>query len=272
MKNIILAGAIALLSTNAFASESNHSCDRLSMNSNGFKSSASAATWYPEFMSFSVNTETGKANYKGRKGNAELRYDNKRVTITIKTASSSGNKVTHKLLMLANGEVHADLRTGGGFRSVGGAVYKCSNWDGNYLNTNTSTESADVKEYSAPSVNPDVTTFLSSSSKLVIDTKTGTAVIKSGSRHFEKVLKKVKRGAGVDIGYLEFTSKPSWKKTKLYDFDLVGASEVTITGNKELTIKDIAIEYVTIKPTTKWIMIAVRSQKGGWWGHRFEVK
>ena len=33
-----------------------------------------------------------------------------------------------KISFLPNGEVHADLLAVGGYRSPGGAVYKCSNW------------------------------------------------------------------------------------------------------------------------------------------------
>ena len=33
-----------------------------------------------------------------------------------------------KVVFLPNGEVHADLVAVGGYRSPGGAVYKCSNW------------------------------------------------------------------------------------------------------------------------------------------------
>ena len=46
----------------------------------------------------------------------------------INIRTSKGHKRIMKISFLPNGEVHADLLAVAGYRSPGGAVYKCSNW------------------------------------------------------------------------------------------------------------------------------------------------
>ena len=41
-----------------------------------------------------------------------------------------GTRVAVTFVFLANGEVHANLSQVGGYSPPGGAVYKCSGWNG----------------------------------------------------------------------------------------------------------------------------------------------
>lgn len=63
--------------------------------------------------------------------------------------TTNGHKRILKFAFLPNGEVHADLVAVGGYRSPGGAVYKCSNWYKNKI--------IDTSSYQAKSKIPNST-------------------------------------------------------------------------------------------------------------------
>ena len=123
-----------LFSTSALADLSSHTCKRESLNTSGFTTTAAAESWYPAHVKFEIDPDRNYSKFGRYRGTSELRYDNKRVTINLKRGNQSG-AYSYRIIMLANGEVHADLRTPGGFRSAGGAVYSCTDWDGDYTNT-----------------------------------------------------------------------------------------------------------------------------------------
>ena len=98
------------------------------MDWSGFTTRAAAESWYPQnaYGNTSYNTKT--ANFNGRSGKLVIRDDKKRMDAFLNFRTSNGHKRIMKVSFLPNGEVHVDLVAVGGYKSPGGAVYKCSNW------------------------------------------------------------------------------------------------------------------------------------------------
>ena len=105
-----------------------YSCQRERLDASGFSTKAAAESWYNKNINITTNITSKTAYYKGGNTALVIRDDNKRMKAVFKRKSSSGKRLDFTFVFLPNGEVHADLKTGGGYKSAGGAVYKCSNW------------------------------------------------------------------------------------------------------------------------------------------------
>lgn len=98
------------------------------MDWSGFTSRAAAESWYPKNAYGNTYYDTKTANFNGRSGKLVIRDDKKRMDAFLNFRTSNGHKRIMKVVFLPNGEVHADLVAVGGYKTPGGAVYKCSNW------------------------------------------------------------------------------------------------------------------------------------------------
>ena len=104
------------------------SCERIRLDWSGFTHRAAAESWYPKNAYGNTYYDTKTANFNGRSGKLVIRDDKKRMDAFLNFRTSSGHKRIMKVVFLPNGEVHADLVSVGGYKTPGGAVYKCSNW------------------------------------------------------------------------------------------------------------------------------------------------
>ena len=117
-----------ILFTNFHAFGENQSCERISIDTSGFSTPNVAESWYPKNLFINTNYNRKLANFSGITTDLVIRADKKRMKAIFIMSSSSGQQMYMKFFFLPNGEVHANLMTPGGFKEIGGAVYKCSNW------------------------------------------------------------------------------------------------------------------------------------------------
>lgn len=129
MKNVLF-----LLSLSCFISFSalgqTFDCDRTGLDPIGFKNRSAAESWYNQNITIIADFNQKTATYKGYTSDLWIRDDKRRMKIQFVLPMQNGPRLLFTFLFLANGEVHADLGEAGGYQSSGGAVYKCSGWNG----------------------------------------------------------------------------------------------------------------------------------------------
>lgn len=125
---------------------STFSCERIRLDSSGFSSITAAESWYNKNVTIIADINQKKATFRGKTSDLWIRGDKKRLKVSFSSQMSGGKWLEQSFVFLANGEVHADLSQVGGFKSAGGAVYKCSGWNGT-LQANNSV-SKNTKSYS----------------------------------------------------------------------------------------------------------------------------
>ena len=123
---VFIISLLTIFPTLSFAES--YSCQRLRLDHSGFTTKAAAASWYNKNINITTDITAKTAYYKGGNTVLVVRDDNKRMKAVFKRKASNGKRLDFTFIFLPNGEVHADLKTGGGYKSAGGAVYKCSNW------------------------------------------------------------------------------------------------------------------------------------------------
>jgi hypothetical protein len=123
---VFIISLLTIFPTLSFAES--YSCQRERLDHSGFTTKAAAESWYNKNINITTNITSKTAYYKGGNTALVIRDDNKRMKAVFKRKSSSGKRLNFTFVFLPNGEVHADLKTGGGYKSAGGAIYKCSNW------------------------------------------------------------------------------------------------------------------------------------------------
>ena len=107
-----------------------HSCERISLDASGFTSKKGAESWFNKRVTITSDFNQKTATYKNSTSDLWIREDNKRMKASFVRKMKGGKRVAITFVFLANGEVHADLSQSGGYKSPGGAVYKCSGWNG----------------------------------------------------------------------------------------------------------------------------------------------
>ena len=137
------------------------------MDWSGFTTRAAAESWYPKnaYGNTSYNTKT--ASFNGRSGKLVIRDDKKRMDAFLNFKTSRGHKRIMKIVFLPNGEVHADLVAVGGYKSPGGAVYKCSNWYKNKI-INASGTNSNSNSYTSKNTTSTGSSTILSTEKLNI--------------------------------------------------------------------------------------------------------
>ena len=107
-----------------------HSCERIKLDASGFKTKTAAESWFNKRVTITSDFNQKTATYKNQTSDLWIREDNKRMKAIFVRNMRGGIRVAVTFVFLANGEVHADLSQVGGYKSPGGAVYKCSGWNG----------------------------------------------------------------------------------------------------------------------------------------------
>jgi len=89
-----------------------------------------ASSWFNESVTITADLNQKTATYRGTTSDLYIRDDKKRLKVSFIRKASSGRRIALSFVFLANGEVHSNISAVGGFKSTGGAVYKCSGWNG----------------------------------------------------------------------------------------------------------------------------------------------
>ena len=129
MKNVIFFLSLSYLFSFSALGQT-FDCDRIRLDATGFKSRSSAETWYNQNITIITDLNQKTATFRGYTSDLWIRDDKKRMKIQFVMPMKNGPRLLFTILFLANGEVHADVGEAGGYQSAGGAVYKCSGWDG----------------------------------------------------------------------------------------------------------------------------------------------
>ncbi len=129
MKKVTFFCLISLLySSSAFSEYKQHLCERKSIDIAGFKDISTAESWHPKTFTIKTNIENKTASKNNKVVDLWIRNDNKRMEARFKKMMEGGFKKIYIIFFLPNGEIHTELSDTGGYKSAGGAVYKCSGW------------------------------------------------------------------------------------------------------------------------------------------------
>ena len=109
------------------------SCNRTRLDTSGFSSTKAAESWFNKNITITADLNNNTATYKGSTSNLWIRDDKKRLKVSFIRKLRNGSKVAVKFEFLANGQVDANLAPVGGYKTTGGAVYKCSGWNGTLI-------------------------------------------------------------------------------------------------------------------------------------------
>ena len=103
-------------------------CNRISIDTHGFRSIPAAESWYKSYITVKIDIEKQKGYYRNSVSNVLVKSNGKRFELKFPRKSSAGNQKWLKFYFLPNGEVHVELKSAHGFTRAGGAIYKCDGW------------------------------------------------------------------------------------------------------------------------------------------------
>ena len=105
-------------------------CERTRLDTSGFSTNQAAESWFNKNITITADLNKKTATYKGSTSDLWIRDDKKRLKASFVRKMRDGSKLAVKFVFLANGQVDANLSQVGGYKTVGGAVYKCLGWNG----------------------------------------------------------------------------------------------------------------------------------------------
>ena len=126
---ILLLSLSFLFSFSAFGQTYN--CERTQLDTLGFSNKSVAESWYNKNITIStdLNQKTAALNMRFS-SDLWIRDDKKKMKGVFYIPTRDGSRLSYTITFLANGEVHANLTSPGGYENVGGAIYRCSGWNG----------------------------------------------------------------------------------------------------------------------------------------------
>ena len=105
-------------------------CERIRLDASGFTTRAAAESWFNKNVTIKADLNQKTASAYGQTTDLWIREDSKRMKTSFILKAGNGQRLALTFVFLANGEVHSDLSSRGGYQSTGGGVYKCTGWNG----------------------------------------------------------------------------------------------------------------------------------------------